>query len=463
MDNKKNIAVILAGGKGARFGSKLPKQLTKIAGKTIIEHTIERFEDCEMIDEIAIVMNPDFIEIIQEIVNKNLYSKVKKILKGGAERSSSSTSAIDAYYSESKEKNINLIFHDAVRPFVNNTIIENVINALKNYNAIDVAIPATDTIIEVNNEDIITKVPNRSLLRRGQTPQAFSYETIYQAYELAKNDINFKATDDCGVVLKYLPNEKIFVVSGSEENIKVTYEMDMFIADKLFQFKNIEFTNDCISNEELEKIKDKVVIVFGGSYGIGKDIADIFKENGNNVFSFSRSETNTDVSNREDIIKALELVYKQTNRIDYIVNTAAILNKEGLANVDNDMVDMIIDVNYKGMIHVAKESFKYLKETRGHLLLYTSSSYTRGRASYSLYSSTKAAAVNFTQAIAEEWLPFDIQVNCINPERTKTPMRVKNFGIEPENTLLSSAEVARTSVKTILSDFTGQVVYVKRK
>ncbi|MCT4614818.1 MAG: 2-C-methyl-D-erythritol 4-phosphate cytidylyltransferase [Marinifilaceae bacterium] len=460
---KYNIAVILAGGKGARFGSKLPKQFTKIAGKSIIEHTIERFQDSDEIDEIAVVMNPDFIDTIEEMVNKNMYNKVRKILKGGTERSSSSISAIDAYYTESKEKDINLIFHDAVRPFVSQSIINDVIISLDKYNAIDVAIPATDTIIEINEDNIITNVPQRSKLRRGQTPQAFKYDTIYQAYELAKRDPNFTATDDCGVVLKYLPEEKIYVVEGSEENIKVTYEMDMFIADKLFQFKNREFSNDTISNIEFEKIKNKVVVVFGGSYGIGKDIVDIFKQQGIIVHSFSRSENNVDVSNRADVASALKSVYEKGGRIDYVINTAAILNKQGLANVSNEDVDMIINVNYKGMINVAKESFRYLNETKGHLLLYTSSSYTRGRSSYSLYSSTKAAAVNFTQAIAEEWIPFGIQVNCINPERTKTPMRVKNFGVEPENTLLSSMEVAKTSVKTLMSDFTGQVVYVKRK
>ena len=95
------------------------------------------------------------------------------------------------------------------------------------------------------------------------------------------------------------------------------------------------------------------------------------------------------------------------------------------------------------------------------MLFYTSSSYTRGRAFYSLYSSTKAAVVNFVQAIAQEWEPWGIQVNCINPERTKTPMRVKNFGIENEATLLTAREVAEKSLKTLLADFTGQVIDVK--
>ena len=458
----KNIGVILAGGNGSRFGGNLPKQFIKVAGKTIIEHTLDVFQKCESIDEVAIVINPSFTNEIETIVNNNQYNKVKKILLGGKERSDSSMAAINAYQDEENADEIKLIFHDAVRPFINRTIINEVINSLNNCNAVDVAIKATDTIIEVSDKDQIVNVPNRDHLRQGQTPQAFRLKTIKKAYKKALADPLFKATDDCGVVLKYLPEETITVVEGSAENIKITYDLDMFIADKLFQLKNQEFKTSDFKPQYIDKIKSKCIVIFGGSYGIGKDIYNICKEAGAQVFSFSRSENKVNVKNVEDVRKSLEEVHQKTGKIDYIINTAAILNKEALVNVDHETVEEIIAVNYLGMINVTKEGFKYLKETQGHLLLFTSSSYTRGRASYSLYSSTKAAAVNFTQAISEEWKPFGIRVNCINPERTRTPMRVKNFGNEPEDSLLKSVDVAKISIQTLLSDLTGQVVYVKR-
>ncbi len=113
--------------------------------------------------------------------------------------------------------------------------------------------------------------------------------------------------------------------------------------------------------------------------------------------------------------------------------------------------------------HGAKAySFNYLKQSKGHLLFYTSSSYTRGRAFYSMYSSTKAATVNFVQALAQEWEKSEIRVNVINPQRTKTPMRIKNFGNEPDKTLLSAEKVAEVSIKTLLSNFTGQIIDVKK-
>ena len=114
-------------------------------------------------------------------------------------------------------------------------------------------------------------------------------------------------------------------------------------------------------------------------------------------------------------------------------------------------------------MHIARAAFPYLAQTGGQLLLYTSSSYTRGRAEYSLYSSTKAATVNLTQALADEWSEDGVRINCINPERTQTPMRAKAFGEEPAGSLLSSDKVARTSVDVLLSDLTGHVIDVRRE
>ena len=96
------------------------------------------------------------------------------------------------------------------------------------------------------------------------------------------------------------------------------------------------------------------------------------------------------------------------------------------------------------------------------LLNFTSSSYTRGRAFYALYSSTNAAIVNFTQALAEEWINDGIKVNCINPERTATPMRTANFGIEPFELLLNAEQVARVSLKALFSQKTGIVIDVRK-
>ena len=130
-------------------------------------------------------------------------------------------------------------------------------------------------------------------------------------------------------------------------------------------------------------------------------------------------------------------------------------------HLTQECISKIIDINYNGMVNVTTASYKYLKESKGQILHFTSSSYTRGRANYALYSSTKAAVVNFVQAVAEEWQQDGIKINCINPQRTKTPMRTANFGIEDEKTLLKSEDVAKVSLKTLLSNFSGEVVDIK--
>jgi len=459
VEKLKNIAVILAGGIGSRFGLDIPKQFAKLAGKSIIEHTIEVFQRHNLIDEICIVSHEDWIWKIEELVNQNNFKKVKKILSGGEERKDSSLSAISAY--EQSEKNdVNLIFHDAVRPFVNNRIIDNCIESLKHYNAIDVAIPAVDTIIEVDNK-IIKNIPKRSDMMQGQTPQCFKLSTIKKAYEIAQDDKDFKPTDDCGVVKKYLPNEDIHIVNGSIDNIKITHAQDIFMADKLFQLKRTSLDTEYSKEYYDKELFKKVLVVFGGSYGIGKDIGEIAKLHGSHVYLFGRSTTNTDITSISDVKRDLEFVYKKEGKIDFVVNTASILVKEPLAHTSYEDVLDIININYLGAVNVAKEAIAYLEESSGHLLNFTSSSYTRGRANYSLYSSTKAAMVNLTQALGEELIHKNIRVNCINPERTLTPMRVSNFGKEDPKTLLSSKEVAYGSINTLLSDLTGQVIDIK--
>jgi 2-C-methyl-D-erythritol 4-phosphate cytidylyltransferase len=203
-----------------------------VAGKTILEHTIDVFEKNLKIDEIAIVVKEDEVSDFDRFITKNNWKKVKKILKGGKERFYSALSAINAY---KDFPNYNLIFHDVVRPLVCDRIIEDVVKALEQYNAVTVAIPTTDTIYQVDeNQNFVKNIPDRTFLQRAQTPQAFKSQTIQKAYKFALNDPDFQSTDDCGVVAKYLPDEKIYVVRGEERNMKLTYEEDIYLLKTLF-------------------------------------------------------------------------------------------------------------------------------------------------------------------------------------------------------------------------------------
>jgi 2-C-methyl-D-erythritol 4-phosphate cytidylyltransferase len=226
-----NIAVILAGGSGHRFGGDLPKQFLNVAGKTILEHSVDAFERNAGINEICIVVHPDYVSLLESIVLHNRWSKVTRLLKGGDERYLSSMAAIEACRPET---DVCLVFHDAVRPLVSQRIINDVITALDDNKAVAVAVPATDTILErETGSSYIGRIPDRRTLMYVQTPQAFRYETIAEAYRIGLQDKDFQPTDDCGVVRKYLPQERIYIVEGDDENIKLTYPKDSWLVERI--------------------------------------------------------------------------------------------------------------------------------------------------------------------------------------------------------------------------------------
>lgn len=348
----------------------------------------------------------------------------------------------------------NVLIHDCARPFVTERILKECVEALKKYNAVDVAIPSADTIIKVK-DGVIESIPERKSLMRGQTPQCFKLSLIKKAHELSKNDQNF--TDDCGLIVKYGLGE-VFVVEGDMENIKITYPSDIFMADRLFQVRSTIFPD----MTDLTGMKNKTIAIFGGTSGIGESIANLAKELGATVFA-SSTRTGCDITNYSDVEKFLADVNSKTGQIDYVINSAGVLKMGKLLDRAIDDIKNDINVNYIGSINVAKASIPYLQKSKGCILLFASSSYTRGRALYSTYSSTKAGIVNLVQALSEELASDGIRINTINPERTATPMRFKAFGKEPEGSLLSAEKVAEASIKTLLSDLTGEVIDVRRE
>ena len=443
--------IILASGSGQRFQDQQPKQFMKLAGMPVLAHTIKLFQTSSAIDEIVVVCHQDYIEHVWSLVSQYSFGKVSKVVVGGETRQASSRIGIEACSDDSAS----VLIHDSVRPFLSHSVISELITAVEIHGAVDTVISSADTLVEVDSDGFIVNIPDRTRFRRGQTPQAFSRELILRAHRQALADGIDNATDDCQLVMRL--GHKIFCVEGHEQNIKITYPIDLHIADKLFQLNRQSVLPAPI---ELELFfKNKVVVVIGGSAGIGASLADLLQSFGGRVYSAGRhTDPAVDVTHVDSVHNFMGRVVDETGRIDFIVNCAGDLIRRDVEFMTTEQWRNLYRVNVEGCFNVAQAVIPYFRNQQsGSLLFLGSSSYTRGRAGYAAYSSSKAAVVNFCQALAEELAPLGICVNVASPGRVKTGLRERNFGKEPEGTLLSPDFVALQIAAALSTETTGSV------
>jgi len=230
MTLKRTVAVVLGGGVGTRFGAALPKQLLTLDGRSLVEHCVAAFAAAPAVDEVLLVMPAAYHTEAKRLVG----DQVSAIIEGGATRSDSVRNALAHLGARHRPAETGVLIHDAARPLVSQPIIAACVAALAEHEAIGTAVPTSDTILVVGN-GTISDIPPRETLYRAQTPQCFRLDVIARAHALAAADPDFAPTDDCGVVLRYLPDTPVHVVPGSESNIKVTYPADLAIAEALLR------------------------------------------------------------------------------------------------------------------------------------------------------------------------------------------------------------------------------------
>lgn len=232
-------AEILAGGSGKRFGNKeLPKQYMMLGTKPIIVHTIEQFILNPRINKIVVCTPKDWIGYTEDLINKYLPNNdMVEITAGGSTRNESIMNGCK-YIEEKYGLNDDdvVITHDAVRPFINQRIIEDNIKAVKKFDAVDTVIPATDTIIESEKEGLISSIPNRENLYYGQTPQSFNIKKLMHLYESLTKEEKDILTDACKIFV--LKKEKVKVVMGETFNIKITTVFDLKIANAIVMVRD---------------------------------------------------------------------------------------------------------------------------------------------------------------------------------------------------------------------------------
>lgn len=211
-----NIAILLAGGEGKRVGGDIPKQLRTLPdGRTVLQTCIDTFRLCPVIDDIWVVMHHDWLSYVPAGVHT---------IEGGKERWESSFRAIQAICKHYQE-NVNVWIHDAARPFVSQRILADIAAALENHDAVTVAVPVTDTLYRTEDGHV-REIPDRKDFMRAQTPQAFHLGTIAEAFRKAMEEGQIAATDDVGIVHRYMPDIPVFIVPGEERNRKITYQED---------------------------------------------------------------------------------------------------------------------------------------------------------------------------------------------------------------------------------------------
>jgi 2-C-methyl-D-erythritol 4-phosphate cytidylyltransferase len=228
MKTSRNIAIVVAGGEGKRFGNELPKQYHKLTGKPVITYCLDLFERSDIIDEVVLVVSEDYLVYAStEIVDKYGYRKIKKITSGGDTRQESVHAGLTAC-----PTGIDLvIIHDAVRPFVAQDLLYEAAKTANISGAAILAVPAKESIKLVSG-----KVVEKTLLREtvwiAQTPQVFRFDSILDAHERAVAAEN-EASDDSQLYEQYCG--EVSVVRGSYNNIKITTRADLFMAEEILR------------------------------------------------------------------------------------------------------------------------------------------------------------------------------------------------------------------------------------
>jgi len=215
-------AIIVAGGKGERMGASTPKQFLELAGKPILMHTLEKFQDTIPLIKIILALPENQFDYWEELCYKHKFTNLPhQIVRGGETRFHSVQNALKLITEDGV-----VAIHDGVRPLVSNeTIKRSFIEAEAKGNAIPV-MEVVDSIRHFSNQTKKSEAVSRSCYKIVQTPQCFNSELILKAYEQAYDN---KFTDDATVVEKL--GETINLVKGNKENIKITTEADLLIAE----------------------------------------------------------------------------------------------------------------------------------------------------------------------------------------------------------------------------------------
>jgi len=226
------IAIVPAAGLGKRFGEGTNKPFANLGDKPLIIWAVEALQVLPEITEIIPAVKETDIGLCRRLFEDYSITKIRRIAAGGRERQDSVLNGISLI----QDRTAIVLVHDGVRPLIEPSVIKKVLQQLNDCDGVVVGVPIKDTVKEVT-EGVVRRTPERNTLWAIQTPQAFHFQALYDAYKKAAAD-SFYATDDSALVERN--GGKIKVIQGSYTNIKVTTPEDLLIAEVFLKMRRSE-------------------------------------------------------------------------------------------------------------------------------------------------------------------------------------------------------------------------------
>jgi 2-C-methyl-D-erythritol 4-phosphate cytidylyltransferase len=216
------LAIIPAAGTGLRMGGSTPKQFLSLEGVPIFVHTLRKFAASESIDEIFLGVRPDDMDRVCNEMSTERLAKPLRLVAGGASRQETVARCLDQAPPETEV----VVVHDAVRPFIELALIQRIVETARKEGAVILGIPSVDTVKKVERQTILATIPRERIVL-AQTPQAFRYPVLRQAFDRALAE-GYVGTDEASLVEH--DGHDVKVMMGSDRNIKITKPSDLPLA-----------------------------------------------------------------------------------------------------------------------------------------------------------------------------------------------------------------------------------------
>ncbi len=222
-------AIVLAAGQGRRMGTKTPKQFLSLGGKPVLAYSLQCFQESPLVDEILLVTGEEMQEYCRrEILEAYHLTKVRKIVSGGAQRYDSVFNGLSAC----RRDTAYVLIHDGARPFVTGDMVRRTMEAVWEYGACTTGMPSKDTVKIADDRGCVKSTPPRSRVWNVQTPQAFSYPLLLEAYACMRGKDMSQVTDDA-MLVERMGGVLVKFVEGSYKNMKITTPEDLQLAELL--------------------------------------------------------------------------------------------------------------------------------------------------------------------------------------------------------------------------------------